>query len=67
MREASFENALMSGVFFGKDEGSVDAHSNEWAKMEGANLDAIFSRGDVRELCRNPTLDDYQKGIYLGC
>eukprot|EP00793_Prasinoderma_coloniale_P001094 PRCOL_00006085-RA len=67
VRDASFENALMSGVFFGKDEGQVDAHSNEFAQMEGANLDAIFSRSDVRELCTNPTLDDMQKGFYLGC
>ena len=67
VRDASFENALMSGVFFGKDEGQVDAPSNEFAQMEGANLDAIFSRSDVRELCTNPTLDDMQKGLYLGC
>ena len=69
LRDASLANALMSTVFLGKDEGqaNVAAHSGEWAQMAGADLDAIFSRSDVRNLCENPTLTEEQRELQLGC
>ena len=63
LSDARFPNAILTGARFGRDSAS-----GQWAELKGADFDgALLGQSDLRELCKNPSLDETARLDVLGC
>ncbi|GLI66590.1 hypothetical protein VaNZ11_010510 [Volvox africanus] len=62
LQGANFENSILTGSTFGRDEEGV------WANLKGAHFEgALVSSSDIGRICENPTLELSTRKYELGC
>lgn len=62
LQGANFENSILTGSTFGKDE------TGTWANLKGAHFEgALVSSSDIGRICENPTLEMSTRKYELGC
>ncbi|KAG2441713.1 hypothetical protein HXX76_003329 [Chlamydomonas incerta] len=62
LQGANFENSILTGSTFGKNEDGV------WANLKGARFEgALVSSSDIGRICENPTLEMSTRKYELGC